>query len=58
MGVGAGYRFRLSRLFALGASIHYHSLSLDEEKIGSTENNVSDSITHFMPMLEISILTR
>ena len=58
MALGMGYRFRLSRLIGLGASIHYHSLSLNEEKIGSTENNISDSITHFMPMLEISILTR
>lgn len=58
MAVGIGYRFRLSRLFGLGASLHYHRLGLDEEKIGSTENNISDTITHFMPMLEISILTR
>lgn len=58
LGVGVGYRFRLSRSMGFGASIHYHSLSIDEEKIGSTENDVSDKVTNLMPMLEFTILTR
>ena len=58
MGFGLGYRFRLSRLVGLGASIQYHSLSLDEEKVESTENDISDKATHLMPMLEFSILTK
>lgn len=58
IGIGAGYRFKLSRFIGIGASIHYHSLSIDEEKIGSNETNVSDSVTNLMPMLEISILTK
>jgi hypothetical protein len=58
MGFGLGYRFRLSRMIGLGASIHYHALSVSEEKIDSTENDVSDKVSNLMPMLELSILTR
>lgn len=58
LGVGVGYRFRLSRAVGFGASIQYHSLSVDEEKIGSTEEDVSDKVTNLMPMLELTILTR
>lgn len=58
LGFGVGYRFRLSRLWGFGAGIHYHSLGLKEEKINSTENNISDKITNLMPMLEISLLTK
>lgn len=58
MGFGIGYRFRISRFVGVGAAIHYHSLSIKEEKIGSTENNVSDKVTNLMPMLELSILTK
>jgi outer membrane protein assembly factor BamA len=58
MGFGIGYRFRLSRNLGFGAAIHYHTLSLDEEKVGSTENNVSDTVTNLMPMLEFTLITR
>src|SRR5690606_14221 len=58
LGVGIGYRFRLSRTIGFGASIQYHSLTIDEEKIDSTERNVSDKVTNLMPMLELTILTR
>lgn len=58
MAFGVGYRFKISRLFGLGAGIHYHSVSLNEEKIESTESNISDSISHLMPMLELTIITR
>lgn len=58
MGVGLGYRFRISRFIGVGAGIHYHTLSIKEEKIGSTENNVSDKVTNLMPMVELSILTK
>ncbi len=57
-GFGVGYRFRLSRLIGFGASIHYHTLSLSEEKIGSAENDISDKVTNLMPMLELTILTK
>lgn len=58
LAVGLGYRFRLSRMLGLGASIHYHNLSIDEEKIASSESNVSDSLTNIMPMLEFSLITK
>lgn len=57
-GLGVGYRFRLSRLVGFGASIQYHTLNLSEEKIGSNESDISDTITNLMPMLELTILTR
>lgn len=57
-GVGLGYRFKISRLIGLGASIHYQSLNISEEKIGSSEDDVSDSVRNIMPMLELTILTR
>jgi outer membrane protein assembly factor BamA len=58
LGFGLGYRFRISRYMGFGAGIHYHSLSVKEEKINSTENTVSDGVTNLMPMLELSILTK
>lgn len=57
-GAGFGYRYRISRLIGLGASINWHQANFKEEKIGSTETNISDSISHVMPMLELSILTK
>jgi hypothetical protein len=58
IGVGLGYRFRLSRLIGFGAAIHYHSLSVKEEKTNSSVANTSDSVTNLMPMLELTILTK
>lgn len=58
MGFGLGYRFRLSRLVGLGASINYHSYSIAEEKEETTETDVSDKVTHLMPMLVLSIITK
>ena len=58
IGLGFGYRFRLSRVVGLGASLNYHSLSISEEKSGSTENEVSDSVSNIMPMLELTFLVR
>lgn len=58
LGVGMGYRFRLSRFIGFGAALHYHSLNIKEEKINSTENTVSDKVSNIMPMLEFTILTR
>lgn len=58
IGIGAGYKFKVSRLIGLGAGLHYHTLSLKEEKIGTTENTISDKITNIMPMLELTIITK
>lgn len=58
LGFGAGYRFKLSRIVGLGASLNYHTLTLKEEKIGSTEDDITDKMTNIMPMLELTIITR
>ncbi len=58
MGAGLGYRFKLSGAVGLGAGIHYHSLALKEEKVDTTESNITDKITNIMPMIELSILTK
>lgn len=58
MGVGLGYRFRISRMMGVGASLHYHSLSISEEKVDNNEEDVSDKLTNLMPMLEFTIITR
>ncbi|HXH76075.1 MAG TPA: hypothetical protein VNJ08_13980 [Bacteriovoracaceae bacterium] len=58
LGVGAGYRFRLSRLWGMGAGLHYHSMSMTDETIDNAKEDISDKVTNIMPMLEISILTK
>jgi hypothetical protein len=55
-GVGIGYRFRISRFMGLGAGIHYQTTNIAEAKVGSNEKNVSDSISHIMPMIELSAM--
>jgi hypothetical protein len=58
MAFGIGYRFKISQIFGLGAGLYYQSLSLSTEIQNSTESSVSDKITHIMPMLEFTIITR
>jgi hypothetical protein len=53
-----GYRFRLGRNFGFGAGIHYHSLSITEEKVSTTTSEVSDTFSNIMPMLELTFFTR
>ncbi len=55
-GAGIGYRFRISRFIGIGASVYYQTTSVDEAKVGSTSNNVSDSVSHVMPMIELSAM--
>lgn len=55
-GGGIGYRFRISRFIGLGAGIHYQTTKIDEAKVGSNENDVSDSVNHVMPMLTLSAM--
>ncbi|MES2527596.1 MAG: hypothetical protein V4598_10930 [Bdellovibrionota bacterium] len=55
-GASLGYRFRISRFIGLGAGIHYQSTKIDEAKVGSNERNVSDSVSHIMPMLQLSAM--
>jgi hypothetical protein len=53
-----GYRFKLSGNLGMGAGLHYHSLTLSEEKSGSVSSNSSDTISHVMPMIELSFITK
>lgn len=55
-GAAIGYRFRLSRFMGLGVGIHYQSTAIDEAKVGSSVNNVSDTVSHIMPMIELSAM--
>lgn len=55
-GLGIGYRFRLSKLVGLGASVQYQTTNIDEAKVGSNSNNVSDTVSHLMPMLSLSLM--
>lgn len=55
---GLGYRFRLSRIVGLGAGLHYHSFSMKDETIDDTKTDVTDKVTNFMPVLELTIITR
>lgn len=58
LGLGIGYRFRLNKVLGFGAGIHYHTLNLTEEKVGTTTNNLNDKFSNLMPMLELSLVTR
>jgi hypothetical protein len=53
-----GYRFKLSNTMGVGAGLHYHTLSLKEEKINDAASTSSDSISNIMPMLEFSFITK
>lgn len=53
-----GYRYKINRLMGLGAAIHYHMLSLSQEKTGTTETSISDKASNIMPMLEFTLITR
>lgn len=56
--VALGYRFRITKMMGLGASINYHNLSISEKKVSNTSTNVSDKVSNIMPMLEFSIITK
>lgn len=58
LGFGAGYRFRITRSIGLGASLNYNSLSVKEEKDGSNVDEITESVSNIMPMLELVIITR
>lgn len=58
LGLGIGYRFRFTKKLGGGISLMYHNLSISNETIGSSESSRSDSISTFMPMLQISYVTK
>lgn len=53
-----GYHYDLSRTIGIGASLNYHSVSIDERKVGSTTSDVSETYTATVPMLEIAFRFR
>ena len=57
-GIGAGYRFRLTKALGLGIAFHYQNLSVTKETINSTESTTSDSISNIVPMLELSFMSK
>lgn len=57
-GVGLGYRYKISALWGLGASLQYHALALKEETRSSTTTSISDNVSNIMPMLELTVITK
>jgi hypothetical protein len=57
-GIGAGYRFRLTKALGLGIAFHYQNLSVTKETINSSESTTSDSISNILPMLELSFMSK
>lgn len=58
IGVGIGYRFKLSKHLGVGGSLNYTKVSIKKETIQQTESDRSDSLTMIVPMLEIAYLTK
>lgn len=52
------YHFKLSKRFYMGGSINYHAYTVDSKVVENTEEDVSESYTAIMPMLEFSIRFR
>jgi hypothetical protein len=57
-GIGAGYRFRISKAFGIGVAFQYQNLSVTKETINSSESTTSDSISNIVPMLELSFMSK
>ena len=57
-GIGAGYRFKLSKSLGLGIAFHYQNLNVTKETVSSTETTVSDSVSNIVPMLELSFMSK
>lgn len=49
-----GYHYELTRSIGIGGSLNYHSATLTERKVDSTANEVSETFTSIVPMLEIA----
>lgn len=50
-----GYHYKISRLFALGASLNYHQSTITSQVTDSTTSEVSNVYTSIYPMIEVSI---
>ncbi len=56
--VGMGYHFKVNRTFFVGLSMNYHSLSLSEKTVDTTETKISDTYNSFWPGIEFSLRFR
>lgn len=57
--INFGWQLKISRNFALGASINYHTISITKETdTDNVETEVTDSYTQIYPMIELSIRFR
>jgi hypothetical protein len=48
-----GYHMKVSKRFAMGASLNYHSTTITSSVVDSTESDVSDTYVSIYPMLEM-----
>ncbi len=53
-----GYHYKFSKTVGIGASLNYHSITIDERKLDSTSNDVSETYTAIIPMLEVAFRFR
>lgn len=57
--INFGWQLKISRSFALGASINYHSISITKETDSdNVETDVTNSYSQIYPMIEISLRFR
>jgi len=56
--VGFGYHRHFSKLFVLGFTVYYHSISITDKVIGTTETKITDTYSGVLPMVELSFRTK
>ncbi len=56
--VGLGYELKISKMFYLGASINYHSLSISKSEVNNVSTEESSKYTSITPMLNFSLRFR
>jgi hypothetical protein len=57
-GIGAGYRFKITKALGLGVAFQYQTLNISKETINSSESTRSDSVSNIVPMLELSFMSK
>jgi hypothetical protein len=53
-GYGIGYRLRITKSFALGASLYQMTTTVDTDTVTTTTTERGDKLTFMLPMLELS----
>lgn len=48
-----GYHMKVSKRFAMGASLNYHSTTITSSVVDNTESDVSDTYVSIYPMIEM-----